>query len=273
MHIVRALLDGPLGFNELGRAVGGCNPATLKVRLDRLEDLGLLRRTVHSQMPPRTSYELAPAGVDLQRVIDAIDAWAREHLEDRQPRRHSTRSRPPLSADRAIRAPSPRRARRRCGCSRWRADRTSRPTPSARPQPTPTAGVVTSTPSPTANACVAPSGEPAPSGTIPANYATALAFAPDGRLFWTQRSRHRAGLAERRVQGVRDGADRDHRTQRQLQRARAARSRHQPDVHHGSFRLRLLLRRQLHDTARHPLVRLRRHRDTADDHRHVPGGK
>src|SRR5580692_12476810 len=85
MHIVRALLDGPLGFNELGRAVGGCNPATLKVRLDRLEDLGLVRRTVHSQMPPRTSYELAPSGVDLQRVIDAIDAWARQHLADLKP--------------------------------------------------------------------------------------------------------------------------------------------------------------------------------------------
>jgi DNA-binding HxlR family transcriptional regulator len=81
MHIVRALLDGPLGFNELGRTVGGCNPATLKVRLDHLEDLGLVRRTVHSQMPPRTSYELAPAGVDLQRVIDAIDAWGRKHLD------------------------------------------------------------------------------------------------------------------------------------------------------------------------------------------------
>jgi DNA-binding HxlR family transcriptional regulator len=80
MHIVRALLEGPLGFNELGRTVGGCNPATLKVRLDHLENLGLLRRTVHSQMPPRTSYELAPAGVDLQRVIDEIGAWAREHL-------------------------------------------------------------------------------------------------------------------------------------------------------------------------------------------------
>jgi DNA-binding HxlR family transcriptional regulator len=80
MHIVRALLDGPLGFNELGRTVGGCNPATLKVRLDHLEDVGLLRRTVHSQMPPRTSYELAPSGVALQRVIDAIDGWAREHL-------------------------------------------------------------------------------------------------------------------------------------------------------------------------------------------------
>lgn len=80
MHIVRALLDGPVGFNELGRTVGGCNPATLKVRLDHLEQLGLLRRTVHSLMPPRTSYELAPAGGDLQRVIDAIDGWARAHL-------------------------------------------------------------------------------------------------------------------------------------------------------------------------------------------------
>jgi DNA-binding HxlR family transcriptional regulator len=81
MHIVRALLDGPLGFNELGRAVGGCNPATLKVRLDHLEELGILNRTVHSQMPPRTSYELASSGVALQRVIDAIDGWAREHLD------------------------------------------------------------------------------------------------------------------------------------------------------------------------------------------------
>jgi len=80
LHIVRALLGGPLGFNELGRAVGGCNPATLKVRLDRLEELGLVTRYVHSYMPPRTSYELADAGEALQRVIDAIDEWARTHL-------------------------------------------------------------------------------------------------------------------------------------------------------------------------------------------------
>ncbi|MEO8898193.1 MAG: helix-turn-helix domain-containing protein [Candidatus Dormibacter sp.] len=80
LHIVRALLDGPKGFNELGRAVGGCNPATLKLRLDHLEELSIVTRTVHSYMPPRTSYELAPAGVDLQRVIMEIDCWGREHL-------------------------------------------------------------------------------------------------------------------------------------------------------------------------------------------------
>jgi glucose/arabinose dehydrogenase len=63
-------------------------------------------------------------------------------------------------------------------------------TPRATQSPTPalTSPQATATATPTANACVAPSGEPAPSGTIPANYATALAFAPDGRLFWTERS-------------------------------------------------------------------------------------
>jgi DNA-binding HxlR family transcriptional regulator len=87
LHIVRALLDGPMGFNELGRAVGGCNPATLKLRLDHLEELSLVTRAVHSYMPPRTSYELAPAGVDLQRVIMAIDGWGREHLPSALPPR------------------------------------------------------------------------------------------------------------------------------------------------------------------------------------------
>lgn len=85
LHIVRALLNGAMGFNELGRTVGGCNPATLKQRLDHLEDLELVTRTVHSYMPPRTSYELSPSGVELQRVIGEIDRWARKHLPAESP--------------------------------------------------------------------------------------------------------------------------------------------------------------------------------------------
>jgi DNA-binding HxlR family transcriptional regulator len=80
MHIIRALLDGPLGFNELGRRVGGCNPATLAQRLDRLAEVDLVTRTVQSVMPPRTSYALTPAGVELQSVIDAIGCWADRNL-------------------------------------------------------------------------------------------------------------------------------------------------------------------------------------------------
>lgn len=82
LHIIRALLEGPKGFNELGRSVGGCNPATLKARLDHLEAIGVLSKTVHSHMPPRTTYELAQAGFDLQHVVDEIDRWGRRHLPD-----------------------------------------------------------------------------------------------------------------------------------------------------------------------------------------------
>jgi len=89
LHIVRALLDRPLGFNELGRATGGCNPATLAQRLDRLEELELVTRTVESVMPPRTSYALTPAGVELQEVIDAIDRWGRRHVSGKLAAAHS----------------------------------------------------------------------------------------------------------------------------------------------------------------------------------------
>jgi len=80
LHIVRSLLDGPRGFNELGRSAGGCNPATLAQRLEHLEALGIVTKTVHSFMPPRTTYALTGAGVALDGVIGAIDAWATRYL-------------------------------------------------------------------------------------------------------------------------------------------------------------------------------------------------
>jgi DNA-binding HxlR family transcriptional regulator len=80
LHVIRALLTGPLGFNELSRAVGGCNPATLAARLAHLEAAGIVLKTVVSHMPPRTSYSLSCSGHRLQEVIEAIDRWSRENL-------------------------------------------------------------------------------------------------------------------------------------------------------------------------------------------------
>ncbi len=80
LHIIRTLLDAPKGFNELSRAVGGCNPATLAQRLEKLEHLGIISKTIHSTMPPRTSYALTEAGQALQTVIEAIDRWGRQYL-------------------------------------------------------------------------------------------------------------------------------------------------------------------------------------------------
>ena len=80
LHIVRALLVGPHGFNELGRAVGGVNTTTLTARLEHLERIGVVSKVVESTMPPRTRYSLTQAGHELQRVIDAIDGWGQKHM-------------------------------------------------------------------------------------------------------------------------------------------------------------------------------------------------
>lgn len=83
--IVAALLEGSVGFNELSRKVVGVCPATLSQRLSLLEDAGVVAKTVHSTMPPRTSYTLTASGEDLRPVIDALSAWGERHLNAKRP--------------------------------------------------------------------------------------------------------------------------------------------------------------------------------------------
>jgi DNA-binding HxlR family transcriptional regulator len=82
LHIIRSLLKGAKGFNELRREVGNCNPSTLSERLETLVTHGILNKTVQSNMPPRTSYELTPAGIALQDVISTINTWGNAYLPD-----------------------------------------------------------------------------------------------------------------------------------------------------------------------------------------------
>lgn len=82
LHIIRALLQREMGFNELARAAGGCNSATLTQRLDHLERLGIVSKRLEDGRTRlgRSVYALTPAGRELQVVIDAIDTWALAHL-------------------------------------------------------------------------------------------------------------------------------------------------------------------------------------------------
>lgn len=81
LHIVHQLLDGPRGFNDLGRDVGGCNPTTLTQRLARLEELGLVCRSPECE-GARSAYALTEAGEALREVIAAIRAWSTSHLTE-----------------------------------------------------------------------------------------------------------------------------------------------------------------------------------------------
>ena len=82
LFIVYALLNGPIGFNEMSRAAGRVNSTTLTQRLVLLEQAGLVHKKIHSTMPPRTSYELTEAGRALQPVIEAIAAWSERYMPD-----------------------------------------------------------------------------------------------------------------------------------------------------------------------------------------------
>jgi len=82
--IVHSLLKGPVGFNELSRKARGVNPTTMSQRLDRLEQVGIVTKTVHSTMPPRTSYELTSAGHELGPVLLAIEEWSEKHMSGSQ---------------------------------------------------------------------------------------------------------------------------------------------------------------------------------------------
>lgn len=79
LPIVYVLLQGPQGFNDIGRAAGAVNPATLTQRLARMEQVGLVSKTVQSVMPPRTLYTLTEAGLALRPVIRAFEAWVKRH--------------------------------------------------------------------------------------------------------------------------------------------------------------------------------------------------
>ncbi len=77
MRIMRELMTGALGFNELHRRVDAASPTTLKRRLTDLERIGLIDRTAHSVMPPRTTYAHSSVGMDFSPVVGHVVQWSR----------------------------------------------------------------------------------------------------------------------------------------------------------------------------------------------------
>src|SRR5690349_727212 len=74
-----ALVDGPLRFTEVRRAVVGVTDRMLSQTLQRLEADGLVSRTQHSAIPPRVDYDLTDLGRPIaDSVCDLIDTIYRQ---------------------------------------------------------------------------------------------------------------------------------------------------------------------------------------------------
>ena len=82
LHIISVLMGGPIGFNELSRLAQKVNTTTLSQRLQLLENEGIITRTVHSTIPPKTSYELTAKGQAFRPALNAIREWALQHCNE-----------------------------------------------------------------------------------------------------------------------------------------------------------------------------------------------
>lgn len=75
--IVCALIEGPMRFAELGKAVPGLSDRLLSQRLRELEEEGLVKREVEAGTPVRVTYSLTEVGAQLGPAIRELRSWAK----------------------------------------------------------------------------------------------------------------------------------------------------------------------------------------------------
>jgi DNA-binding HxlR family transcriptional regulator len=76
--IVCALIEQPMRYGELGKAIPGLSDRLLSQRLRELEEEGLVERQVEAGSPVRVTYSLTEAGQALDPVLSEFKSWARK---------------------------------------------------------------------------------------------------------------------------------------------------------------------------------------------------
>ena len=77
--IIRDLLSGTKRFGELKKACSGISQKVLTHNLRKMEDDGLVKREVFSEVPPRVEYTLTDVGYSLAPVLDAMASWGTDY--------------------------------------------------------------------------------------------------------------------------------------------------------------------------------------------------
>jgi DNA-binding HxlR family transcriptional regulator len=80
--IVAVLMQRPVYFAELRRAIPGISERMLSDRLGELGAAGLVVREADAGPPLRVSYRLTEAGLALEPSLKELGRWAEEHLPD-----------------------------------------------------------------------------------------------------------------------------------------------------------------------------------------------
>ncbi len=79
--ILCRLENGKLGFSELRNQIVGITERMLTLQLRELEKEGLVKRTVHAQVPPRVDYELTDIAQELVPIWNQLSQWGAKHKD------------------------------------------------------------------------------------------------------------------------------------------------------------------------------------------------
>src|SRR3990172_12583402 len=83
--IIRDLFLGRSRFNEFRQSTPRISPKLLSERLKRLEEQGLVGRSLQDGYPPRAEYRLTEKGRSIFPVLYAIGTWGAEYLFEGEP--------------------------------------------------------------------------------------------------------------------------------------------------------------------------------------------
>ncbi|MFL4453807.1 helix-turn-helix domain-containing protein [Serratia marcescens] len=74
------MIDGPVRFSELQRAVAPIAQKELTRQLRLFEQRGLVTRQVFPEVPPRVEYQVTALGKSLRPTLDSLAEWMRRHV-------------------------------------------------------------------------------------------------------------------------------------------------------------------------------------------------
>ncbi|MFB4423274.1 winged helix-turn-helix transcriptional regulator [Streptomyces sp. QL37] len=78
--IVSVLMQRPVHFADLRRAIPGISERMLSDRLSELQAAGLVVREVDEGPPLRVAYQLTEAGAAMEPALKELGRWADAHL-------------------------------------------------------------------------------------------------------------------------------------------------------------------------------------------------
>ncbi|MCK6255730.1 helix-turn-helix transcriptional regulator [Fictibacillus sp. WQ 8-8] len=80
--IIRVLLGGSRRFKDIKKQIPEMSDRMLTERMKELEAVGIVARHVYPETPVRIEYDLTEKGKSLRSVIDAIQSWSEEWVEN-----------------------------------------------------------------------------------------------------------------------------------------------------------------------------------------------